>query len=156
MNIVIRFLLLFSVVIYTPMLHAHCQVPCGIYDDHSRVHTMLEDAQTIQKACVMINELASLEDAHSRQQLARWVSTKEDHATKIITMISEYYLTQRIKPAQNDYLERLNEYYEDWVQRYPHQKLIIDTDDLDFVGNDEDLGMVVSLIDKRLHGLFED
>jgi len=108
MNIVIRFLLLFSVVIYTPMLHAHCQVPCGIYDDHSRVHTMLEDAQTIQKACEMINELASLEDAHSRQQLARWVSTKEDHATKIITMISEYYLTQRIKPAQNDYLERLN------------------------------------------------
>lgn len=55
-----------------------------------------------------------------------------------------------------DYLERLNEYYEDWIQRYPHQKLIIDTDDLDFVGNDEDLGMVVSLIDKRLHGLFED
>ena len=32
---------------------------------------------------------------------------KEDHATKIITMISEYYLTQRIKPEQNDYLERL-------------------------------------------------
>ena len=55
-----------------------------------------------------------------------------------------------------DYLERLNEYYEDWIQRYSHQKLIIDTDDLDFVGNDEDLGMVVSLIDKRLHGLFED
>ena len=108
MNIVIRFFTVVSVFVYSPVLHAHCQVPCGIYDDHSRVHTMLEDAQTIHKACVMINELASLEDAHSRQQLARWVSTKEDHATKIITMISEYYLTQRIKPTQNDYLERLN------------------------------------------------
>jgi len=53
-----------------------------------------------------------------------------------------------------EYLERLNRLYEDWIQRYPHEKLIIDTDDLDFVNNDEDLGKIIELIEQRLFGLF--
>jgi deoxyadenosine/deoxycytidine kinase len=53
-----------------------------------------------------------------------------------------------------EYLERLNNLYEDWIGRYPHDKLIIDTDDLDFVNNDEDLGRVIDLIDQRMFGLF--
>ena len=53
-----------------------------------------------------------------------------------------------------DYLERLNKLYEDWVDRYPHEKLIIETDDLDFVNNNEDLGSVIEQVDKRLFGLF--
>ncbi|HKK26414.1 MAG TPA: deoxynucleoside kinase [Gracilimonas sp.] len=53
-----------------------------------------------------------------------------------------------------EYLERLNNLYEDWIGRYPHDKLIIDTDDLDFVNDDEDLGRVIDLIDQRMFGLF--
>ncbi|MEX0994131.1 MAG: deoxynucleoside kinase [Balneolaceae bacterium] len=53
-----------------------------------------------------------------------------------------------------EYLERLNNLYEDWIQNYPHEKLIIDTDDLDYVNNEEDLGKVIELIDQRLYGLF--
>lgn len=53
-----------------------------------------------------------------------------------------------------EYLERLNRLYEDWIQRYPHEKLIIDTDDLDFVNNKEDLGHIIELIEQRLFGLF--
>lgn len=53
-----------------------------------------------------------------------------------------------------EYLERLNNLYEDWIGRYPHEKLIIDTDDLDFVNNEEDLGKVIDLIDQRMFGLF--
>ncbi|WP_018126284.1 deoxynucleoside kinase [Balneola vulgaris] len=53
-----------------------------------------------------------------------------------------------------DYLERLNRLYEDWIDRYPHEKLIIETDDLDFVNNNEDLGKVIEQVDKRLFGLF--
>ena len=33
---------------------AHCQIPCGIYDDHARVHAMLEDVTTIEKSLVLI------------------------------------------------------------------------------------------------------
>lgn len=53
-----------------------------------------------------------------------------------------------------EYLERLNRLYEDWIDRYPHEKLIIDTDDLDFVNNKEDLGRIIELVEQRLFGLF--
>lgn len=53
-----------------------------------------------------------------------------------------------------EYLERLNKLYEDWVERYPHDKLIIDTDDLDFVNNQQDLGRIIELVEQRLFGLF--
>ncbi len=53
-----------------------------------------------------------------------------------------------------EYLERLNTLYEDWISRYENEKLIIDTDDLDFVNNEEDLGTVITLVEQRLYGLF--
>lgn len=53
-----------------------------------------------------------------------------------------------------EYLQRLNRLYEDWIDRYPHEKLIIDTDDLDFVNNNEDLGRIIELVEQRLFGLF--
>lgn len=53
-----------------------------------------------------------------------------------------------------EYLERLNSLYEDWIDRYEHEKLIIDTDNLDFVTSDEDLGKVIGLVEQRLFGLF--
>lgn len=53
-----------------------------------------------------------------------------------------------------EYLERLNVLYEDWIDRYPHEKLIIDTDHLDFVNNKEDLGKIIELVEQRRFGLF--
>jgi len=53
-----------------------------------------------------------------------------------------------------DYLEKLNTQYEDWIDRYSHEKLIIDTDNLDFVNEQEDLGKVIELVEQRLFGLF--
>ena len=79
---------------------AHCQVPCGIYDDHNRVHRMKEDLSTIARASKQITDLASKADAQSKNQLARWVLTKEQHAEKIIRVISDYFMAQKIKPAR--------------------------------------------------------
>ena len=54
-----------------------------------------------------------------------------------------------------DYLTRLNERYEAWISEYNSGKLlIIDTDDLDFSKNQEDLGFVVDKVNAELHGLF--
>ena len=54
-----------------------------------------------------------------------------------------------------DYLSRLNERYEAWVQQYNKGKLlIIDVNDLNFVDKPEDLGFVVEQIDGQLNGLF--
>ena len=54
-----------------------------------------------------------------------------------------------------DYLNRLNERYEDWIKGYDKGKLLIfDVDHLDFVDNPEDLGSIVNRIDAELNGLF--
>lgn len=90
---------------------AHCQVPCGIYDDAARVEAMLEDAATVEKAAKMIAELAGKTDAQSQNQLVRWVMNKEQHAQNIIATISDYFLTQRVKPNQKDYSERLEKHH---------------------------------------------
>lgn len=79
---------------------AHCQVPCGIYDHHARIHSMYEDAATIEKAVTQIQELSSKTDALSRNQLVRWVNTKEQHADAIQRTIADYFLTQVVKPAE--------------------------------------------------------
>ena len=86
---------------------AHCQIPCGIYDDHARVQSMLEDAATVEKAVTLIEELSGKTDKQSQNQLVRWVTNKEKHAQNIITTISDYFLTQRVKTSQKDYEERL-------------------------------------------------
>jgi deoxyadenosine/deoxycytidine kinase len=55
-----------------------------------------------------------------------------------------------------DYLSRLNERYEAWVQTYTRGKmLIIDVDPINFVDNPEDLGMIINKIDAELNGLFQ-
>ncbi len=90
---------------------AHCQVPCGIYSDHMRVKAMFEDADTVLKAAKSMAELEGKADAQSQQQFVRWVTNKEQHAQKIITTIADYYLTQRVKPSQSDYAERLEKHH---------------------------------------------
>lgn len=90
---------------------AHCQVPCGIYDDHARVNAMLEDVTTIAKAMKMMGELAGKTDVQSQNQMVRWVMNKEKHAQNIIATISDYFLTQRVKAKQKDYVERLKKHH---------------------------------------------
>lgn len=82
---------------------AHCQVPCGIYDDQARFDSMLEHTQTISKAIGQIGELAGTHDANGHNQLARWVATKEDHATKVQRIIGDYFMAQRIKADASNY-----------------------------------------------------
>lgn len=96
---------------------AHCQMPCGIYDDPARVAELREDATTIEKAITSINDLASKHDANSINQAVRWVTTKEEHASSIISIVSEYFLTQRVKPVAagsdgyEDYLKTLADHH---------------------------------------------
>ena len=50
-----------------------------------------------------------------------------------------------------DYLSRLNERYEAWIETYDKGKLlIIDVDNLDFVKNKEDLNLIIKKIDKEI------
>ena len=54
-----------------------------------------------------------------------------------------------------DYLNRLNQRYEQWIKQYNKGKLlIIEVDDINFVDNPEDLGDIINKIDALLYGLF--
>ncbi len=54
-----------------------------------------------------------------------------------------------------DYLKRLNERYENWIENYEDGPLlIINGDDVDFINNPEDLGKIVNQVQGQLHGLF--
>ncbi|MBT5955298.1 MAG: superoxide dismutase [Candidatus Marinimicrobia bacterium] len=85
------------------VVFAHCQIPCGIYDDVLRVVSIQEDIATIQKSIDKIQELGdSKNTAQNQNQLIRWVNNKESHAQKIQDVISEYFLAQRIKPKTSN------------------------------------------------------
>ena len=83
-------------------LRAHCEIPCGIYDDNARLSAIAEHATTIEKSMKQITALSSAADKNANQ-LARWVTNKETHATEIQHIATQYFMTQRIKvPAKGD------------------------------------------------------
>ncbi len=58
---------------------------------------------------------------------------------------------------QIDYLQGLNERYEDFIyHQYPGKVLVIESDELDFEHNPEDFRTIVNKIDAQLFGLFSE
>lgn len=93
-----------------PTTIVHCEVPCGIYADQMRFQQMLEDTATIAKAIASVNEFAGgAEHTNPKalNQVMRWVTTKENHATNIQHTVAQYFLTQRIKSDHKDYTGQL-------------------------------------------------
>ena len=85
---------------------AHCELPCGIYNDQMRIEMIDEDIATIEKAMKQIIELGSQKEINYNQ-LVRWVTNKEYHADKIQEVVYQYFMTQRIKPDTEKYQEKL-------------------------------------------------
>ncbi|HWZ36493.1 MAG TPA: deoxynucleoside kinase [Mucilaginibacter sp.] len=54
-----------------------------------------------------------------------------------------------------DYLSKLNEKYDKWINNYKLGKLLIlDKDNLDFANNPEDLGSIIQSVEREINGLF--
>jgi len=54
-----------------------------------------------------------------------------------------------------DYLKRLNERYEAWIESYKLGKmLIVDVDTYNFIDKPEDLNVVIDKVNASIHGLF--
>lgn len=85
---------------------AHCQVPCGIYDDNNVIESMHTDYVTIEKAMKQIAELGEDPGANAHQ-LIRWVNNKESHAQAIQEKVLNYFLAQRLKTDDPKYVEKL-------------------------------------------------
>lgn len=54
-----------------------------------------------------------------------------------------------------DYLKKLNQRYDQWIKEFNKGPVIIvNTDELDFMNNQEHLGKVISDVNAQIHGLF--
>jgi len=124
--------------------------------------TIYEDVEIFAKNLFEMNLMAERDYTNYKALFAEMVSYLKPPGlliylrAKVPTLVRQ--IQKRGRDYENtiriDYLERLNKHYEDWIERYPHPKLIIETDDLDFVNQPEDLGVILDLIDKRLFSLF--
>ncbi|MFH1965988.1 MAG: superoxide dismutase [Ni] [Acidobacteriota bacterium] len=99
------FLILFGFtffIIFNSTAAAHCEIPCGIYDDEARVAMLLEHTTTIEKS---MREVKALENADpgNANQLIRWVMNKEHHANELQEIVTQYFMTQRVKTDAEKY-----------------------------------------------------
>jgi len=113
-RIVLTSLVLFFALASAAPAAAHCQIPCGIYDDELRVQLIEEHITTVEKSMKQIVALGT-KTPMDYNQLVRWVNNKEEHAQEIQDIVTAYFLAQRIKPpkdhsdeeAMNQYLHKL-------------------------------------------------
>ena len=104
------FSILFTVLLFigfNSTLAAHCEIPCGIYDDEARVEMILEHATTIEKSMRQIKALKK-EESVDANQLIRWVMNKEHHANELQEIVTQYFMTQRIKLETEQYEKKIS------------------------------------------------
>ena len=59
------------------IVNAHCEIPCGIYDDQLRTQLIAEHATTTEKSMKQIMALSKANPTNTNQ-LVRWVTNKEN------------------------------------------------------------------------------
>lgn len=96
----------FFLSIFTINVFAHCEIPCGIYDDEMRINMINEHIATIEKSMNQIMELEKKEH-HNSNQLVRWIMNKEVHANEIQHIVTQYFMSQRIKLGTKNYEKKL-------------------------------------------------
>lgn len=118
--------------IFAPNLHAMGLMTARDYNSYKGLFEIME--KNLQAPDLLIYLRAS-------------VPTLVDHIQK---RGRDYENSIRI-----DYLRRLNERYEAWINTYDKGKvLIINVDKNNFPDNPEDLGEIIQQIDSELNGLF--
>ena len=97
------------VALFAGNANAHCEVPCGIYDDEMRCDMIAEHITTIEKSMTMIVDLSKAPE-ENYNQLVRWVNNKEEHAEQIQDIVYQYFMTQRVKPVGDEKGEMYEKY----------------------------------------------
>jgi len=91
------------------IVSAHCEIPCGIYADKMRIDMIKEHITTIEKSMKQITELEQ-DNPINYNQLVRWIDNKDDHANKIQEIVTQYFMTQRIKLVDESDKESMEKY----------------------------------------------
>lgn len=95
-----QFILLFLLI--APFtLAAHCQMPCGIYDDQMVYDKITEYYLTMFKAVKTLehNELKNVDDYN---KLVRWIALKDKMSDQTAELLTTYFLQQKLKPIKEN------------------------------------------------------
>ena len=81
--------------------HAHCDIPCGIYDPHDAIQA----AQTCIRMTELILETEDVSSLGARNNLIRYVAAKEEHAKKakddILIIWTDYFKPEHLEQYPN-------------------------------------------------------
>lgn len=105
----------------------HCEIPCGIYHDKTRIDLLKEHVETIEKSMNEITRLSQQissgenNSVQNRHQLARWITNKENHADYLQEVVYQYFMTQRIIPVGKE-----SPQYESYIKKLTllHEMLV--------------------------------
>jgi len=125
--------------------------------------TIYEDAHIFAPNLHDMN-LMSTRDFSNYIELFRLMSSQVEPPDLLIYLKSSipklvHYIHTRGRDYEGnmslDYLKKLNERYETWIDGYKEGNLlVINNDNLDFKNNPEDLGIIIEKVDAEINGLF--
>ena len=79
----------------------------------------------------------------------------DDYTNNDFLAVRQLEITGELENIRLDYLKKLNEYYNKWIDSYREGPLlVIDVDKNKFAEKDEDMGEIINKIDAQLFGLF--
>ena len=83
-------------VLPTRVVHAHCDIPCGIYDPRDAIQA----AQTVIRMTELIGELGAPSSVADHNSFVRYVQVKEEHAEKakhdILVIWTDYFKPEHL------------------------------------------------------------
>ena len=88
-------------VLPTRVVHAHCDIPCGIYDPRDAIQA----AQTVIRMTELIEGMGAPSSVEDHNSFARYVAVKEEHATKakndIVIIWTDYFKPEHLGAHPN-------------------------------------------------------
>ena len=87
-------------------LYAHCQMPCGIYHDEIVFAQIDQYIETMTKS---LNVLADnkFSNPQERGTFVRWVALRDSNSDEMASLITTYFLQQKIKVGEEGTPEKL-------------------------------------------------
>ncbi|MCI0774364.1 MAG: superoxide dismutase, Ni, partial [Chloroflexi bacterium] len=83
-------------VLPTRVVHAHCDIPCGIYDPRDAIQA----AQTVIRMTELIEGLGAPSSVADHNSFVRYVQVKEEHAEKakhdILIIWTDYFKPEHL------------------------------------------------------------
>jgi nickel superoxide dismutase len=79
-------------------LNAHCQMPCGIYNDQMIYDQVDQYFETMAKAVHYLKNHNS-NNLQDKNQFVRWILTKEKESDEVARTLTTFFLQQKVSPS---------------------------------------------------------